>query len=102
MRLNALPKGQLAKQLGKFKDTAIPIRIEGTLTTPKFILDLDEVLKQQVKAQLEAEKQKAKAELQKKVDEEKAKLQQKLKQQQEEAEKKLQKQIQNKLQDLFK
>lgn len=91
MHLDATPIGQLAKQLGQFKNTVIPIRVEGTLSAPKFATDLDEVLKQQVKARLEKEKQKAKE-----------KLQQKLKQQQEQAEKKLQKQLQNKLNDLFK
>ena len=102
MHLDAVPKGQLAKQLGQFKDTVIPIRIEGSFSAPKFATDLDEVFKQQLKTRLEKEKQKAQAELQRKADEEKAKLQQKLKQQQEQAEKKLQEQLQNKLKDLFK
>jgi AsmA protein len=102
MHLDAVPRGQLAKQMGQFKDTVIPIRIEGSFSAPKFATDLDEVLKQQLKTRLEQEKQKAKAELQRKADEEKAKLQQKLKQQQDQAEKKLQEQLQNKLKDLFK
>jgi AsmA protein len=102
MHLDAVPMGQLAKQLGQFKDTVIPIRIEGTFSAPKFATDLDEVFKQQLKARLDREKQKAQAELQRKVDEEKAKLQQKLKQQQDQAEKKLQEQLQHKLKDLFK
>ena len=102
MHLDAIPRGQLARQLGQFKDAVIPIRIEGSFSAPKFATDLDEVLKQQLKTRLEKEKQKAQAELQRKADEEKAKLQQKLKQQQEQAEKKLQEQLQNKLKDLFK
>jgi AsmA protein len=84
MRLDATPTGQLAKQLGQFKETAIPIRVEGTLSAPKFAIELDEVLKHQAKARLEKEKQKAKEELQRK------------------AEKKLQEQLQNKLKNLFK
>jgi AsmA protein len=102
MRLDATPRGQFAKQLGQFKDTVIPIRVEGSFSNPKFTADLDQVLKQQAKARLEKEKQKARAELQRKADEEKAKLQQKLKQQQEQAGKKLKEQLQNKLNDLFK
>jgi AsmA protein len=102
MRLDATPRGQLAKQLGQFRDTVIPIRVEGTFDTPKFTVDLDEVLKQKAKARLEQEKQKAKEELHRKAEEEKAKLQQKLKQEREQAEKKLQEQLQNKLKNLFK
>jgi AsmA protein len=102
MHLDAIPRGQLAKQLGQFKGTVIPIRIEGSFSAPKFATDLDEVLKQQLKMRLDKEKQKAKAELQRKADEEKAKLQEKLKQEQEQAQKKLQEQLQNKLKDLFK
>jgi AsmA protein len=102
LRLDALPVGQLAKQLGQFKDTVIPVKIEGTITAPKFSIELDEVLKQKAKALLEQEKQKAEAQLRKKADEEKAKLQQKLDQKQKQLEKKAQEQLQNKLQDLFK
>ena len=102
LHLDAIPRGQLAKQLGQFKDTVIPIRVEGTISAPKFATDLDELLKQKFKARLDKEKQKAKEELQKKLDEEKAKLQQKLEQKQDQAEKKLQEQLQNKLKGLFK
>ncbi len=102
LHLDAVPRGQLAKQLGQFKDTVIPIRIEGTLTAPRFATDLDKVLKQQVKARLEKEKQKAKEELQRKADEEKAKLQQKLERKQDQLEQKLQEKLQDKLKGLFK
>ena len=102
LRLDALPVGQLAKQLGQFKDTVIPVKIEGTITAPKFSIELDEVLKQKAKALLEQEKQKAKAQLQKRADEEKAKLQQKLDQKQEQLKQKMQEQLQNKLKGLFK
>jgi AsmA protein len=98
LHLDAVPRGQLARQLGQFKDTVIPVRIEGTLSAPQFTTDLDEVLKQKAKARLEKEEQKAKEELQRKADEEKAKLQQKLEQKQDQLEQKLQ----DKLKGLFK
>lgn len=91
LHLDATPMGQLARQLGQFKDTVIPIRVEGTISAPKFATDLDAMLKQKVKARLEKEKQKAQEE-----------LQQKLEQKQNQLEKKLQEQLQNKLKGLFK
>lgn len=102
LRLDAIPVGQLAKQLGQFKDTVIPVKVEGTISAPRFSTDLDEMLKQKAKARLEQEKQKAEAKLRKKADEEKAKLQQKLEQKQEQLKEKLQEQLQDKLKGLFK
>jgi len=87
LRLDAMPAGQFAKQLDRYKDTAIPVRVEGTISAPKFATDLDEALKQKAKARLNQEQQKLKAELEKKSDDEKARLKEKL---------------QNKLKGLFK
>ena len=119
LRLDAIPSGQLAKQLGQFKDVVIPIKIKGTLSAPQFATDLDEALKQKAKARLDAEKQKLEAELKAKEDElrqkaeaEKAKLeqqaerkkqeaQQKLEQEQKKLEEKAKEQLQNKLKGLF-
>ncbi len=67
LRLDAVPAGQLAKQLGQYKDTAIPIRVEGTLSAPKFTTDLDEMLKQKAKARLDKEKQKLQQKLKNKL-----------------------------------
>lgn len=78
LRLDATSAGQLAKQLGQFKDTVIPIRIEGTFTAPKFATDLDEMFKQKAKARLEKEKQKLQEELKQKTRDEKAKLEKQL------------------------
>jgi AsmA protein len=58
LRLDALPTGQLAKQMGQYKDTVIPIRVEGTLGAPKFATDLGAVLTQTAKVRLEKEEQK--------------------------------------------
>ena len=102
LRLDALPTGELAKQLGQFKDTVIPIRVEGTLTAPKFVVDLDDALKQKAKARLDQEKKKLEEELRKKSNEEKAKAKQKLEQKQEQLKEKMQDELQKQLKGLFK
>jgi AsmA protein len=91
LHLDAVPVGELAKQLGKYKDTVIPIRVEGTLSAPKIATDLDDMLKQKAKARLDKEKQKLEDEAKKKSDEERAKL-----------EKKAQEQLKKQLKGLFK
>ena len=102
LHLDALPRGQLAKELGKFRNTMIPIRVEGTLRAPKFATDLDDLLKRKAKARLEKEKQKLEAELREKTEKEKAKLQQKLDAQKKEQQQKLEKELQDKLKGMFK
>lgn len=109
LHLDALPTGELAKQLGKYKDTTIPIRVEGTIRAPKFATDLDEMLKAKAKARLEKEKQKLEAELRRKAEEEKIKARQKLDAKKQEAQQKLEqkkdkleKELQDKLKGLFK
>lgn len=107
--LEALPRGELAKQLGKYKDTVIPIRVEGTVSAPAFATDLDEMLKRKAKARLEEEKQKLEAELREKVEREKAKAQQRLeaekrgaRQKLKQKQDKLEEQLKDKLKNLFK
>lgn len=91
LRLDITPVGQLAKQLGQFKDVVIPVEVQGTYSAPVFTTNLDDVLKQKLAA-----------ELKRKTEEEKAKLQQKLKQKQDQLNEKIQEQLQNKLKGLFK
>ncbi len=109
LRLDAKPTGQFAKQLGRFKDVTIPVKVQGPLNAPSFSVDLDEALKRQVKDRLDVEKEKLEAELKAKEEQLRGKLetkkqeaQEKLQQQQKKLEEKVQEQLQNKLKDMFK
>lgn len=109
LRLDAKPAGQFAKQLGRFKDVTIPVKVQGPLNAPSFSVDLDEALKRQVKDRLDVEKEKLEAELKAKEEQLREKLetkkqeaQEKLQQQQQKLEEKVQEQLQNKLKDMFK
>lgn len=97
LRLDALPTGQLAKQLGNFKDVVVPIKVQGTFTAPTYSVELDEALKQKAKTRLDEEKKKVEDKLQQRLDEQKQKAGETLQEQQ----KKLEQQLQDKLKGLF-
>jgi len=98
LRLDAVPTGQFARQLGDFKEVVVPIQVGGTLAAPTYSVDLDQALKQMAKSRLDVEKKKLQDKLQQQLDQEKQKTGQTLQEQQ----KKLQDKLQNKLKDLFK
>ena len=98
LRLDAIPTGQLAKQLGDFRDVVVPIKVQGTFTAPTYTVALDEALKQKAKARVDAEKKKLEEKLQQRIDQQKQKGTEKLQEQQ----KKLEQQLQDKLKGLFK
>lgn len=97
LRLDALPTGQLAKQLGNFKDVVVPIKVQGTFTAPTYSVGLDDALKQKAKTRLDEEKKKVEDKLQQRLDEQKQKTGETLQEQQ----KKLEQQLQDKLKGLF-
>lgn len=101
LRLDAVPSGQFAKQLGDFSDVVVPVKVKGTLTAPTYTVDLGDALKQKAKARFDAEKQKLERKLQHEVDKQKQDAQQKLQQEQKKLEEKVQQQLQNKLKGLF-
>lgn len=98
LRLDALPTGQFAKQLGNFKDVVVPIKVQGMFTAPTYSVAIDEALKQKAKARLDTEKKKLEEKLQQRLDQQKQKTGQTLQEQQ----KKLEQQLQEKLKGLFK
>src|SRR3569833_357544 len=82
LRLDAIPTGQLAKQLGDFRDVVVPIKVQGTFTAPTYTVALDEALKQKAKARVDAEKKKLEEKLQQRIDQQKQKVTDKLLEQQ--------------------
>src|SRR3569833_487604 len=124
LRLDAIPTGQLAKQLGDFWDVVVPIKVQGTFTAPTYSVSLDVALKLNAMARVDAEKkmleekllqridlqkQKGTEKLQEQQKKHKKKKQQQNKQQkqkntkkQQEQQKKLEQQLQDKLKGLFK
>lgn len=67
-------EGEGGKSLDELKGLTIPIRIGGTFTTPKFSLDMGEVLSGKAKAVVEEKKQQAQEAVQQKADEQKKRL----------------------------
>ncbi len=113
LRIDLTPRGQFAKDLGKFKDVVVPVTVRGTFYEPKISTNLDDALKQAAKARLGEEKAKLEAKLQAEKDQAEAKLQQELDAKKREAEQKVEKkreelkgkveeELQDKLKGLFK
>jgi AsmA protein len=78
LHLDALPAGEFAKQLQQYSTTAIPIKVEGTITQPRFSVELDQVLKEKAKQRLNQEKQKLEQQLKGKTQQQRDKLEQQL------------------------
>lgn len=85
--LEAQPVGQFGKQLQQYSTTAVPIKVEGTITAPRFSVKFDQVLKDKAKQRLNQEKQK---------------LQQQLKDKSKQQQDKVEQQLKDKLKGLFK
>lgn len=112
LQLDATPAGQLARQLGDFKDVVVPIFVGGTFAAPTFKVALDDALGRKAKAVLDAERRRLEQKAQQRLDEERTKLEQQLERKSQEAEQRLQQeqqkledkvqqQLQNKLKELF-
>ncbi len=78
-------KGQMGKERDQLHGVTVPIRIKGSMSAPKYSLDLTAAIKENAGAKLEEKKQEAqqkleekKQEAQQKLDEKKQEVQQKL------------------------
>ncbi len=97
LSVTPLSKSDAETELQDLRGLTIPLLITGPFTQPKFALDTEGALKEQLKAKADAELQKQKQKLQEKKQQLEEKSQEKIKEKSKELEEKLK----NKLGDLF-